>query len=59
MDKLKIRFYCDDIEETKEIEVDEEWTFSTIESELDDWIYDNVEPGYEILEMNGEPYKYD
>lgn len=59
MDKLKIRFYLNDEEKIIEQEVKEDWTWGTIETMLEDWIWSEFDTGYEILERNGETYKYD
>ncbi|KKK90703.1 hypothetical protein LCGC14_2720350 [marine sediment metagenome] len=59
MDKLKIRFYINDEEEIIETEVDEKWTWGDIDRMFEDWIWDGNDTGYEILEMNGKPYKED
>jgi len=59
MDKLKIRYHLDDHEEIIEEEVKEDWTWTTIEDMLDDWIGTSFDSGYDILERNGETYNYD
>lgn len=57
MDKLKIKYHLNDEEEIVEEEVNEDWTWDTINKMLEDWIWAENDTGYEILEMNGEPYK--
>ena len=59
MDKLKIRFYCDDIEDIENIELDKNWTWEDIEIELDRWLRKSLMIGYEMLEINGKPYTDD
>ena len=57
IDTLKIRFYINNEEEIIEKEIDENWTWSDIDRMHEDWIWDRNDTGYEILEMNGKPYK--
>ena len=57
MDKLRIKFHLNDEEEVIEKDIDENWTWGTIDNMLEDWIWDKNDTGYEILEMNGKPYK--
>ncbi len=57
MDKLKIKFHINAEEEIIEKEIDEDWTWGDIDRMFEDWIWDNNDTGFEILEMNGKPYK--
>ncbi len=57
MDKLKLRFYYDDIEEVVIEDFSEDWTWDSIERALDNWLHKTCDIGYELIEMNGKPYK--
>lgn len=57
MDKVKVKFILEDFEEIKIYELQKDWTYRDIEDLFDIWLDENSDNSWDILEVNGEPFK--
>lgn len=57
MDKVKVKFTHEDFEEIKVYVLSEDWTYRDIEDLFDIWLDENSDNGWDILEVNEEPFK--
>jgi len=58
MEKVKVKFKFDGIEEEKIFELNDDWTYTTIDDLFEDWIFDNFDSEAIILEVDGKPFDY-
>ena len=58
-EKVKVRFVVGDFEEELEYDLDEDWTYTTIDELLETWLYDNADCSVTILEVDGKPFRYE
>ena len=58
MQKVKVRFTIDDFTEEKTYDMPDDWTYTDIDYLFESWIWDNTDCDTTILEVDGEPYKY-
>ena len=58
IEKVKVKFKFDGIEEEKIFELNDDWTYTTIDDLFEDWIFDNFDSEAIILEVDGKPFDY-
>ncbi len=54
---IKLKLHCDDTEHEIEESFDEDWTWPELQEVLEGWLFEAFDIGFEILEIDGEPYK--